>query len=210
MKISPMNAEDDVTAAPDGSLVVMIEMPIDRLKSVRALVLGGQGIVQGKVHGQALEFGVLLEIAEDEVDQGVAEVVRFPGADAEEIGEVAGIDAVEFQGSQLAKSLAPGCGDQKVGEALEVTELWGVQGNANQAQEGDDGGGTAYDGLHGSRVSKTVGLITTLFYSRDLFSAAPVFARSHFSCRGGAKLASLQYIVFLIPEDVYCSTHLLA
>src|SRR5271166_5443087 len=101
MKISPMNAEDDVTAAPDGSLVVMIEMPIDRLKSLRALVLGGQGIVQGEVQGQALEFGVLLEIAEDKVKEGESDIFGLPGADAEEIGEVAGIDAFEFQGREL-------------------------------------------------------------------------------------------------------------
>ena len=69
-----------------------------------------------------------------------------------------------------------------------------MERNADETEEGDDGGGTAYDGLHGSRVSKTGGLVTILFYSRDLFSAAPVFDRSVFLAAGNPEVARVQQV----------------
>jgi hypothetical protein len=139
-------------AGADGPLGLVVEEPIDRFEFV-ALV--GFQVVQQRG------------------DQGQAEVVGIPGADAEEVGEVAGIDAVEFLSRQFGEGLAA-WRDEEVGQPLQVPQLGVVQagGKAQESKENDDGQGTVYDGLHGSRVSKTVGLSSPLFYSRDLFSAA--------------------------------------
>src|SRR4051812_42585764 len=104
MKPPPMNAEDDMTAGLDGSLLVMVEMPIDALEPACPFVLGRQGIIDGQVdRAGGLPAVASLEISEDELEQGQAQVIGVPGADAEEVGEVAGIDAGQFQGCQLGQ-----------------------------------------------------------------------------------------------------------
>src|SRR5260370_19336384 len=102
MKRPPMNAQDDMTAGLDGLLAVMIEMPSDAVEAARRFVLGSQGIINGQINRTGGIAAVTsLEIVDDELEQRQPQVVGDPGADAEEIGEVAGIDAGKFQGGQL-------------------------------------------------------------------------------------------------------------
>src|SRR4051794_4293219 len=127
----------------------MVEMPIDALQLTRALVLWGQGVIDGQVDGQGRLGVVCLEVAEDEGHQRQAQVVGIPGADAKEIGEVAGIDTGQFQGRQLGQSLAPRGDDEQVGAALDLLALGDGQGQAEQADEGDNGCRAAYDSFSG-------------------------------------------------------------
>ena len=95
--------------------------------------------------------------AYDELGQTEAamEVMDIPGAAAEEIGEVAGIDAVQLLEREFGQGLAAWRDDEQVRQAFEMAGLGNVQRQAEQAEEGDDGHGTAYDGFHRSRRGRT-------------------------------------------------------
>src|SRR5258708_4310527 len=114
MIVSPMKPQDDMTAAADGPLLVMVKGPIGALPFGGALVLGSQGIIERRVNGAGGIAVVVLEITDQELQQGQPQVVRIPGTAAEEIGEVAGIDAGEFQGRQLGQGLASWGHDEEV------------------------------------------------------------------------------------------------
>ena len=49
-----------------------------------------------------------------------------------------------------ARVLRRGSDDEEIGEAFDVPELGGRQGQAEQADEGDDRRGTPYNGFHGT------------------------------------------------------------
>src|SRR5262249_39301937 len=153
MKLAPMNAQDDVIATPDRPPLVMVEMPIDALELACALILVGQGVIHSQVDGQGLAGVVALEVAEDQFSQREANVVGIPGADAEEIGEVAGIDARQFEASELGERLASGSHAEAVGEACDGAKWGGGQGQAQAAEEGDDRRGTPYNRFHGASRS---------------------------------------------------------
>jgi hypothetical protein len=165
-----------VTAALDGWLAVVIEMPIDALKSVRRLVFVGQGIVEGKVYGQLVQVRVFVEISEDRSDEGQSYIVGFPGADAEEIGEVAGINAIALLLRELCQCFASWCDDEEVGAAFEMAHLWQGECQAEESEEGDDSGGTVYDSFHGSRRGRTGKVTTVVLFPRPSFSCASVQA----------------------------------
>ena len=89
------------------------------------------------------------------------QIVRVPGTDAEEISQIAGIDAGEFESGELRKVLRRGANDQKIAEAFDVLALRSGQRQAQEADEGDNGGRTLYDGFHGGfRLNSGAGLAT--------------------------------------------------
>src|ERR1051325_10403932 len=96
------------------TLLVMVEVPIDTFESACPFVLGGQGIVDGKINGTGRIAVASLEISDDELEQGKPQVIRVPGADTKEVSEVAGIDARQFQGGQLRQGLAARRHDEEV------------------------------------------------------------------------------------------------
>src|SRR3954454_9917679 len=177
MKRPPMNAQDDMTAGLDGSLLVMIEMPIDTFESASPFVLGSQGIIDGQVEGAGGIAVAFLEITDHEVEQGQTQVVRVPGTDAEEVSQVAGIDAGQFQGGQLSQGLAAWCHDKEVAEAFDVLALRGRQRQAEEANEGDDGTGTLYDGFHGVSVLIPAGGLATFCRFRPATPFRPTRTR---------------------------------
>ena len=136
-------------ASLDGPLLVMVEMPIDALELPCAFVLGCQGIIESQIKRAGRIAVVPLEITDDEFEQGQAQVVGVPGTDAEEVSEVAGIDAGEFQGGELGQGLASWRHDKEVAEAFDVLALGGRQRQAQEADEGDNRRGPLYDSFHG-------------------------------------------------------------
>ena len=57
-----MNAQDDRIGGLDGPLLVMIEMPINTLQPLGALVLGSQGIIECEINGAERIAATPLEI----------------------------------------------------------------------------------------------------------------------------------------------------
>ena len=134
----------------NGPLLVVIEMPIDALEFVGALILGSQGIIAGQINRRARIGVACPEIADQEAQQGQPQIVGLPGTDAEEISEIAGIDALKFQGSELGEGLAPGSDDEEIRQAFDVPELGNRQGQAEKADEGDRRHRAPYNGFHGT------------------------------------------------------------
>jgi hypothetical protein len=201
MKIAPMNAQDDVTAGLDITMTIMVEVPIDTFQLACGFVFGRQGIINGQEDGQRLVGDAPLEISDDEFDEGKAEVVGIPRANAEEVGEVAGIDAVEFLACEFGQGFAAWCNDEEIGEALDVSKLGRGQGEGKRADEGDNAEGAAYNGFHGSLgVKEGFFAKTNLFYARDPFSSAVNRSaisfwcqRQGYSCGFVTFLARVQY-----------------
>src|SRR5216684_3552675 len=167
-------------AGLDGPVAFMIEVPIHGFQLAGGFVFVGQGIIDEQIQrfGAALVVG--LEVVEDEFEDRDAKIQIVPRADAEEVGKVARIDAVEFLRGQLGEGFASWGHDQEIGQAFEVAQLGGREGQAKQADEGDDSRGTAYDGLHGSPRGPTRGDWPPLLYSGDPLSAAPNLQRCSF------------------------------
>ena len=136
-----MNAEDDVTDALNGSLLIMIEMPINTFELVCALVLLRQRVIQSEVNGQGRQLGVLAEKLDDGRQQWLANVIGAPRTDTEEIGQITGIDTVEFEFGQPSQSFASRGNGHEVGEAFQVTQLRLAQcrSQSHQSQERANG-----------------------------------------------------------------------
>ena|ERR1700730_10482204 len=136
-------------ASLDGPLLVMVEMPIDALESAGGFVFWCQGIIESQINRAVGSAVARLEISDDEFQQGQAQVVGVPGTDAEEVSEVAGINAWEFQGGELGQGLASWRHHKEVAEAFDVLALGNRQGQAQEADEGDNRRGPLYDSFHG-------------------------------------------------------------
>jgi hypothetical protein len=160
IEVSPGNTQGKMIAGTDGAFGLVVEEPIDGFEMSCAFVLGGQGIIKDQKQGDGLVTLARFQVVQESDDQGQTDVVGIPGADAEEVSEITGIDAIEFLGSQFGQRLAAWRDDQEVGEAFQMTRLGDMQtcGQAQESEEGANGQGTLYDGLHRSRVSRTSGL----------------------------------------------------
>jgi hypothetical protein len=157
MKGSPMNAEDDVITGLDGPLLVMIELPINALQLTGGFVFLRQGIIQSQIKGAGRIAIVAFEISNDEFKQGQTQVVGIPRADAEEVGQVAGIDAWQFEGGELGQGFAAWGHDEEIGKAFDMLALGVGQRQSQEADKGDNRCGTLYDSFHGGSVVKAGG-----------------------------------------------------
>src|SRR5208337_3361440 len=160
-------------ASLDGPVAFMIEVPIHGFELAGGLILVGQRIIDEQVQWLGAAVVMSLEVIQDKFENMDAEVQIVPGADAEEVREIAGIDAVEFLSGQLGEGLASWGHDQQVAEAFEVADLRAGEVQAQEADKGDDGHGPTYDSFHGSPRSTTAGFEPQLLYSGDPVSAAP-------------------------------------
>jgi len=114
----------------------VIEMPIDALEIAGSLALGSQGIIASPIN-RGVRIGVAFpEIPDQDAQQGQPQIVGLPGTDAKEISEIAGVDALQFQSSELGEGLAPGSDDEEIRQAFDVPELGNRQGQAEKADEG--------------------------------------------------------------------------
>src|SRR6185312_4233302 len=154
MKGSPMNAQDDMIAGLDGPLLVMIEVPIDALELACASVLLRQGVIKSQINGAGWIAVVSLEITDNELEQGQTQVVGVPGTDAEEVRQIAGIDARKFESGQLCQGLPSWRDDEKVAKAFDVLALGTGQRQTQEADERDNRRRTLYDSFHGGSVVK--------------------------------------------------------
>jgi hypothetical protein len=70
---------------------------------------------------------------EQEDEERNPQVIRFPGADPEEVGQIAGIDAVEFDGGQLGERL-PRCTTSRSPKRCRCSR-WAVEDVTVRVQE---------------------------------------------------------------------------
>src|SRR5712692_9657576 len=95
-----------------------------------------------------------LEIVQDKIEQRQTEVIGIPRADTQEIGEIAGIDALQFEFGQFGEGLASWSHDDQVGETFEVLPLGGGKRQRQQSDKGDNRSRAPDDSNHGTSVSK--------------------------------------------------------
>ena len=95
-------------AGLDHMMTFMIEVPIDGFERAGSPVLVGQGVVDEHIQRFGAGLVMLPQIVQEKFEEVDPEILIVPGADAKEVSQVAGIDAIEFLGGQLGQGFATG------------------------------------------------------------------------------------------------------
>ena len=112
-------------AGLDHMMTFMIEVPIDGFERAGSPVLVGQGVVDEHIQRFGAGLVMLPQIVQEKFEEVDPEILIVPGADAKEVSQVAGIDAIEFLGGQLGQGFATARHDEEVGQSFQVACLWG-------------------------------------------------------------------------------------